>query len=236
MHFMLISVFILGYLAIAFEQRIKVNKAAVSILLAVFCWGIILINHRHHDALILEQLLCHLADISQILFFLIGVMTIVEIIDSYHGFRAIAHLIKAKNKIALLWVISFIAFFLSSFLDNVTASIIMITLLRQVIPERKARLLFVGMIIISANAGGAWTPIGDVTTTMLWIKGFISSGKIMQTLFVPSMLSALIPLIYFSFLIKGNALDELSRDKQEAISGSRQVFGMGVGALLLVPA
>jgi Na+/H+ antiporter NhaD/arsenite permease-like protein len=235
MSILITFLFIIGYIAISFEQKIKINKAATAMLLAVFCWAIILIDYHPKDSQISLQLNDSLADISQILFFLIGVMAIVEIIDTYHGFRILSSIFRTNRKVILLWFFTIITFFLSAFLDNVTTSIIMITLLRQIIPERGDRLFFAGMIILSANAGGAWTPIGDVTTTMLWIKGYVSSGKIIQFIFIPSVLSMLVPLIYISFFIKGDTSTMSIPDREEPIEGSRGVFALGVTALLLVP-
>lgn len=235
MTFLILILFIIGYIAIAIEQKLKVNKAAIAILLAILCWGVLFAYHPHQDPRILAQLNEHLADIAQILFFLIGAMTIVETMNAYQGFGVIKALIRTRNTRVLFWILSFITFFTSSFLDNVTTSIVMISLLHQFMARGRDRLFFASMVIIAANAGGAWSPIGDVTTTMLWIKGYISSGSIMAHLFVPSVLSMIFPLAFFSFRIDKNSLKEMPQDGQDTIAGTQAVFFLGVTALLMVP-
>jgi Na+/H+ antiporter NhaD/arsenite permease-like protein len=184
-----------------------------------------------------EELGHHLSEIAAILFFLIGAMTIVELIDSHQGFRIITDLIKTSNARTLLWVISFITFFLSSALDNLTTAIVMVSLLRKIIADANTRRFYAGMVIIAANSGGAWSPIGDVTTTMLWIGGQISASNIMVTLIIPSLISMIIPLIVVTFTLKGN-LDkpELSlEDQQKEIKGKSLVFYTGILGLVFVP-
>jgi Na+/H+ antiporter NhaD/arsenite permease-like protein len=182
----------------------------------------------------------HLASISEILFFLMGAMTIVELVDAYQGFRLITDRINTKNPKVLLWLICFVTFFLSSILDNLTTSIVMISLIRKLIPNKEMRMFFAGMIIIAANAGGAWTPIGDVTTTMLWIGGQISTVNIMKVLFLPSIICLVVPLLYLSFTLKGE-LGELQNTahmhthSDEKIKGSTIMLILGVGALVFVP-
>jgi Na+/H+ antiporter NhaD/arsenite permease-like protein len=153
---------------------------------------------------VIHSLAEHLSEIAQILFFLMGAMTIVELVDAHHGFRFITDRINTKNPKVLLWIICIVAFFLSSVLDNLTTTIVMVSLVRKLIQDRNMRLLFIGMIVIAANAGGAWTPIGDVTTTMLWIGGQITSLNIIQTLFIPSVVCMVAPLILLSFTLKGS--------------------------------
>lgn len=191
-----------------------------------------------HREFVLFQMTEHLAEISQILFFLLGAMTIVELVDSHQGFRFITDRIQTRNPAKLLWMICWVAFFLSSILDNLTTSIVMVSLLRKLIGDREMRLLFAGMVVIAANAGGAWTPIGDVTTTMLWIGGQISTGNIMQSLFLPSAVCLLVPLLLLGRRLKGGVEApedaEHSQTKQE-IRGARRILAAGVGVLLLVP-
>jgi Na+/H+ antiporter NhaD/arsenite permease-like protein len=169
----LLSIFILGYAAIAFENSIKVNKTASALITGVLCW-LVYILFTANKIEVNESLLSHLGDISSILFFLLGAMTIVELVDAHDGFEIITKFIAQTNKRKLVWIVGFITFFLSSILDNLTTTIVMVSLLRKLIRNQNDRLLFVGVVIIAANAGGAWTPIGDVTTTMLWIGGQIS--------------------------------------------------------------
>jgi Na+/H+ antiporter NhaD/arsenite permease-like protein len=179
----------------------------------------------------------HLSGIAQILFFLMGAMTIVELIDAHHGFRFITDRIHTKNPKTLLWIICWVTFFLSAVLDNLTTTIVMLSLIRKLIPDKQMRLFFVGMIVIAANAGGAWTPIGDVTTTMLWIGGQISTGNIMITLFLPSVACMLVPLLYLNFTLKGTLGEPPAQDAQhhDGIQTGKLMLVLGVGALIFVP-
>ena len=183
----------------------------------------------------------HLNSISSILFFLLGAMTIVELVDAYQGFRLITDRIQTKNPVKLLWLVCWVTFFLSSILDNLTTSIVMISLIRKLIPDKEMRMFFAGMIVIAANAGGAWTPIGDVTTTMLWIGGQISTFNIMEVLFIPSVLCMLVPLLYLTFTLKGSlgqtpnpAHDNVGYG-HEVVKGSSIMLFLGIGALIFVP-
>src|SRR5687767_5657129 len=160
-------------------------------------------QHEIFQNFVVSELSHHLGSIAEILFFLMGAMTIVELVDAHHGFRFITDRISTKNPKKLLWIICWVTFFLSSVLDNLTTSIVMVSLIRKLIPNKDMRLFFAGMIVIAANAGGAWTPIGDVTTTMLWIGGQISTLSIMKWMFIPSVICMLTPLIYLSFTLKG---------------------------------
>lgn len=228
-----ILVFIVGYLAIALEHPLKINKTATALLTGVLCWTIYAVMHGD----VSTDLSHHLSQIAEILFFLLGAMTIVELVDAYQGFRIITDRIQTKNPKALLWLVCWVTFFLSSILDNLTTSIVMVSLIRKLIPNKDMRMFFAGMIVIAANAGGAWTPIGDVTTTMLWIGGQISTVNIMTILFVPSVLCLLVPLLYLSFTLKGelgNAPLE-SDDEKAEIKGSTTMLMLGVGALIFVP-
>ena len=233
-----IAVFVIGYLAIALEHPIRVNKTASALLAGVFCWTLFAFSGHSSVG---EELSHHLSKIAEILFFLMGAMTIVELVDAYQGFRIITDRIQTKNPVKLLWLICWVTFFLSSILDNLTTSIVMVSLIRKLIPNKDMRMFFAGMIVIAANAGGAWTPIGDVTTTMLWIGGQISTVNIMKILFIPSVLCMLFPLLYLTFTLKGtlgehtqeNSLPNGENDATP--KGSRTMLILGVSALIFVP-
>ena len=180
-----IIIFVIGYLLIALEHPIKINKSATAIVTGVLCWTIYALFSEQPIEHIVDQLAEHFGEISAILFFLLGAMTIVELVDGYEGFRIITDRITTKNPKKLLWIICWVTFFLSAILDNLTTAIVMVSLVRKLVPNKDMRLFFVGMIVIAANAGGAWSPIGDVTTTMLWIGGQISSVNIIKTLLLP---------------------------------------------------
>jgi Na+/H+ antiporter NhaD/arsenite permease-like protein len=239
MEVLVILVFVIGYLGIALEHPIKINKTATALLTGVLCWTIYALTSNKPVG---PDLSHHLSQISEILFFLLGAMTIVELVDAYQGFRIITDKIQTKNPVALLWLICWVTFFLSSILDNLTTSIVMISLIRKLIPAKDMRMFFAGMIIIAANAGGAWTPIGDVTTTMLWIGGQISTVNIMTVLFIPSVLCLMVPLIFLTFTLKGSLGESQNtahlhthvNDKEE-IRGSTTMLILGVGALIFVP-
>ena len=269
METVIILVFVIGYLAIALEHSIKINKTASAILTGVLCWTLFalssptesLLNSSQFahllDGLKLDladkfstlsqnelfirfvgsELSHHLAQISEILFFLMGAMTIVELVDAHHGFRFITDRIKTENAKSLLWIICWVTFFLSSVLDNLTTSIVMVSLIRKLIPNKDMRLFFAGMIVIAANAGGAWTPIGDVTTTMLWIGGQISTLSIMKVMFIPSVICMLTPLVYLSFTLKGEIgkASDSDRNAKADVGGGLLMLILGIGALVSVP-
>jgi len=233
----IVTIFVIGYFAIALEHYIKVNKTATALLIGVLCWTVyVLASPDKHE--ITRQLLEHIGDFSGILFFLLGAMTIVELIDAHDGFDLITSRIGVKSKRSLLWVITWITFFLSSILDNLTTAIVMVSLLSKFKMGKEERLLFASLIVIAANAGGAWTTIGDVTTTMLWIAGRITSLEIMKMAFIPSIFNALVPLIIISFWIKG----DLDKADTKNSTGPRTppwerntVLILGLGGLLSVP-
>jgi Na+/H+ antiporter NhaD/arsenite permease-like protein len=237
MELIIALIFIIGYVAIATEHFIKINKAASALLTGVFCWTVYILFNQVNSEHVLAQLMEHLADTSSILFFLLGAMLLVEMIDMHNGFYAVTKKIETTNKLKLLWIISFFTFFLSSVLDNLTTTIVVISLLRKLVPDTKTRLFFDGMVIIAANAGGAWTPIGDVTTTMLWIGNQITTFSIITKLFIPSVMCILVPLIILSFTMKGKI--ERTDKKHEALEtdtfSQNLVFFIGIGALLFVP-
>lgn len=222
--------FVLGYLGIALEHNIKINKTATALATGVVCWTMYALSGGHE---VVEELSHHLGSIAEILFFLMGAMTIVEVVDAHNGFSVITDRIQTRSMRTLVWVIGFITFFLSAALDNLTTTIVMITLLRKLVTQHEQRLMFVGLVVIAANAGGAWSPIGDVTTTMLWIGGQISAWGIIKTLIVPSLLCLIVPLAVMSLRMKGT-LGTVS-DRPEKVHGSRRMFAVGIGGLLAVP-
>ncbi|MFA6582024.1 MAG: sodium:proton antiporter NhaD, partial [Paludibacter sp.] len=234
----LLTIFGVGYMAIALENTIKINKTASALITGVLCW-VAYISFMPDKALVDGILLEHLGGISSILFFLMGAMTIVELIDAHNGFEIITDLITKTNKRTLIWIVGIMTFFLSAALDNLTTTIVMISLLRKLIKSHNDRLLFVGIVVIAANAGGAWSPIGDVTTTMLWIGGQISASSIVMKLFIPSLIALTIPLIAVSFQLKGN-VERPSTKKESGViiakrSQQKVIFFLGILALLMVP-
>ncbi len=238
MNILIISIFIIGYIAIAFEHPLKINKSASALLTGVLCWTVyVLMSSDPH--LIPEELSKHISDLSGILFFLMGAMTIVELIDAHNGFDVITSRIKTSNKKSLLFIICTITFFLSAILDNLTTTIVMVSLLRKLIDDKNDRLLFVGMIIIAANAGGAWSPIGDVTTTMLWIGGQITAKNIILKLFIPSVVCLLVPLLIVSFNLKGNVkrpvINQVQSLNPTSLFERNIVFFLGIGSFLFIP-
>lgn len=242
MQILLILIFVVGYLGIALEHPIKINKTATALLSGVLCWTIYIVSTNDPNT-VLGELSHHLASVSEILFFLLGAMTIVELIDAHDGFRLITDRIISKNKVKLLWLIAMITFFLSSILDNLTTAIVMVSVLRKLIKEPESRKLFAGVVIIAANAGGAWSPIGDVTTTMLWIGGQITPVNIMKSLLIPSLISLIIPLIYLTFKLKGSVKREVTdEDSKKDVHGlviktqnAVIMLLVGIGTLIFVP-
>jgi Na+/H+ antiporter NhaD/arsenite permease-like protein len=234
-----IIIFVLGYLLIAFEHPIKINKSATAIVTGVLCWTIYAVASDESVEHITHQLGEHFGEISAILFFLLGAMTIVELVDAYHGFRIITDRITTKNPKTLLWVICWVTFFLSALLDNLTTAIVMVSLVRKLVPNKNMRYFFAGMIVIAANAGGAWSPIGDVTTTMLWIGGQISAVNIIKTLILPSIVCMTIPLLYLQFTLKGElghaAGHSSGEHAQKNVKGSKTMLILGILGLISVP-
>ncbi|MGE3534216.1 MAG: sodium:proton antiporter NhaD [Parachlamydiales bacterium] len=232
----IVLVFAIGYIAIILEYYIKVNKTAVALLIAVLCWTIYLICSAAPVESDIKQLGHHVSNVSQIIFFLMGAMTLVELVDSHRGFKIVTDQIRTTSKRKMLWIISLVAFFLSAVLDNLTTTILMVSLLRKLVPHKGDRLLLSCVVVIAANAGGAWTPIGDVTTTMLWINGQLSTFSVMKALFVPSIISLLIPLAFYSWRAKGKypPLPKEFREVQVE-PGAKAVFALGVGGLIFVP-
>jgi len=184
-----------------------------------------------------HEILHHLSEISTILFFLLGAMTIVEIVDQHQGFKVITDKIKTTNKVKLLWILSFLTFFMSAALDNLTTTIVLVALLRKLIDDKKTRWFYASMVILAANAGGAWSPIGDVTTIMLWIGGQVTAGNIIMMVFIPSLITMVIPLTILSFMMKGDVERPDTSDQKQLVSKRQQVtiLILGVSALLFVP-
>ena len=228
-------------MAIAFEHPLRINKTAPALLAGVICWAILVLAFWGDDHLIhtkVESLEHHLIEISEILFFLLGAMTIVELIDLHDGFSTITDRISTTDKRVLLWIVGGLSFFLSAMLDNLTTAIVMSSLLRKLIKDPQTRMLFAGMVVVAANAGGAWSPIGDVTTTMLWIDARISTGNIIAMVFLPSLVAAVVPLAILSFQLKGKLepMVASTHGRHEVKDTDRRViFFSGLGLLLFVP-
>lgn len=233
---LMIIIFVLGYAAIALEHPLKINKSATALLLAAIIWTVYALLGPGISS---ENLIEHLGDTSEILFFLLGAMTIVEIVDKHDGFSIITNKITTTNKRKLLWIIGILTFFMSSVLDNLTTSIVMCALLRKLIADQKTRWFFCGMVILGANAGGAWSPIGDVTTIMLWIGGQITAGKIIMETFIPALVSIVVPLIAISMTMKGDVErpEHVEEGGVYKVSHKQSLLTliMGVGLLLFVP-
>lgn len=236
---LIILTFVLGYIAIAFEHSIKINKAATALVTGVLCWTIYIL-FTDDKAFVSGQLTHHLGDLSQILFFLMGAMTIVELIDSHDGFEFVTERIKTTDIRKLLLIVGLLTFFLSAILDNLTTTIVMISLIRKLMTKREHLLLFCGFIVISANAGGAWSPIGDVTTTMLWIGGQITALNIIIKLIIPSLVCFLVPYFFLRRRLKGNAerstlVIEIGGATASTAFERKIVFITGIACLMMVP-
>jgi Na+/H+ antiporter NhaD/arsenite permease-like protein len=237
-----ISIFIIGYILIALEHPVRINKTATALITGVICWTLFALDDSHagtshgHVNTVREALAHNLGETSSIIFFLLGAMTIVELVDAHHGFRLITNVIQTINIRKLLWIVCCVTFILSAILDNLTTSIVMVSLTRKLVRNTDKRMFFAGMIIIAANAGGAWSPIGDVTTTMLWIGGQISSMAIMKSILLPSIVCLLAPLLFLSFRLKGN-LEPLSVEgpSEKPVRGGMIMFWVGIGGLVSVP-
>ncbi len=235
MELVLVLVFVVAYLAITLEHQLKVNKSAPALMGAAVLWT--LYAWQLGDASLLSQHLHEsLVSTAQIVFFLLGAMTIVEVVDAHHGFDVITRRIRTSKLSALMWLVGAVTFFMSAVLDNLTTAIVMVSLMKKLLRHREDRLFFAGIIVIAANAGGAWSPIGDVTTTMLWIGGQVTALEIMKTLIIPSLLAALIPLAITAWMLRGQVViapETDASDNRPAESGF--ILFLGVGLLLLVP-
>ncbi len=236
---LLALIFVLTYAAIALEHPLRVNKSASALLGAGLLWTTYAMLGTNTQA-VSTQLGESLTSTAQIVFFLMGAMTIVEVVDAHNGFEVITARIKTEKLSTLMWMVGFVTFFLSSILDNLTTAIVMVSLMKKLLDRREDRLFFAGIIVIAANAGGAWTPIGDVTTTMLWIGGQITALNIMKGLFIPSMLNLLVPLAVTSYLLGNRPVLAPQRTNQEdgvvtTAFERRLMFFLGLGVLVLVP-
>ncbi|GDX44448.1 hypothetical protein LBMAG23_14250 [Bacteroidota bacterium] len=232
---MLIAVFVIGYLLIALEEITHINKSAIALITGVGCWTVLFLTHSGDH--LGHDLINHLGEISGILFFLIGAMTIVELIDAHDGFEIIVNSIKTRNKKILALVLVLLSFFLSAVLDNLTTTIVLISILLKIIQDPKEKIIYASLIVVSANAGGVWSPIGDVTTTMLWMGNQITTAAIIKSTFIASLLSVIIPLIALSFKLKGD-FQTISSEHETSNLKSRFAtifFIAGIAALLFVP-
>ncbi|MBM3433719.1 MAG: sodium:proton antiporter [Bacteroidetes bacterium] len=239
MYTLMIALFVIGYAAIAFEHSIKIDKAASALITGVVLWAVYVLGGADlHTAE--HHLLEHVGEIASILFFLLGAMTIVEVVDAHQGFSVITDRIKTDKTVVLLWILGWLTFFLSAVLDNLTTSIVMVSLIRKLVKEQQLRWVFGGIIIIAANAGGAWSPIGDVTTTMLWIGEYVSTGTLISFILLPSVAVLLAPLIYLTFTLKGT-FERPESHVQHAHNATvmpsekMRALAVGVGGLLFVP-
>jgi Na+/H+ antiporter NhaD/arsenite permease-like protein len=228
----LIVLFLFGYLLIVFENSLRINKAAIALVTGAICWTVLSALGNAEE--ISEHLSHYLSDISSILFFLLGAMTIVEIVDAHDGFDVITNRIVHTNKRRLLMIITVMSFLLSAALDNLTTTIVMVSLIRKILYDKEDRLRFCGMIVVAANAGGAWSPIGDVTTTMLWIKGNISPWPVIVHTIIPCVISTLIPFAILAFGMKGNAQRPAPSDHKKPLSPFQQGIILFSGILVLI--
>ena len=236
----IIAIFVLAYAAIALEHPLRINKSAFALIGAGLLWTIYALAAGDH-ALVNRQLGESLTGTAQIVFFLMGAMTIVEVVDAHNGFDVITSRIRTTSLTSLLWLVGFVTFFLSAVLDNLTTTIVMISLMRKLLDRHDDRLFFAGIIVIAANAGGAWTPIGDVTTTMLWIGGQITTLAIMKGLFLASLINMVVPLAVTSWFLKGRTVvspvrvtETGHRDRTTPFE-QNLMFAMGIGILVSVP-
>jgi Na+/H+ antiporter NhaD/arsenite permease-like protein len=248
MEAVIISVFIIGYFLITVEHSIKIDKLIPALAMMAIMWAIISLNHmevfdinsvtRELDPTHIEEILLHhLGKTAEILIFLLGAMTIVEIIDYFRGFLGIKRLVKTKSKTKILWIFGFLAFILSAIIDNLTATIVLITLLQKIVHERNLKLWYSGLIIIAANAGGAWSPIGDITTTMLWIADKVTPLSLFMYLFIPSLACMVVPFLIASRLKIFKGEMEIPKeviDMEENKYGNKMLF-IGLGSILFVP-
>lgn len=246
---LIVVVFVLGYFLIAVESLTKVNKAAVALLMFVACWTIFMIDPGQYLAaavgentasVVSGEIERHLGSTATTLFFLMGAMTIVELVDQNGGFNFVRDLMKTRSKRSLLWRIAFMTFFLSAVLDNLTTAIVMIMILRKLVADHKDRIVYASLVIIAANSGGAFSPIGDVTTIMLWNKGLISAAGVLKEIFLPSLASMVIPAIVLSFMLKGELQVPASTQNISLEGGlnalqRKTIFCLGVGGLIFVP-
>ncbi len=264
MFILMIVVFVLGYLAIALEHPIKVDKAASALIIGTLCWVVYILGGEHilslgfspawndfsqlhglgqtaeaiHEFIVEFEIIRHLGEIAEILFFLLGAMTIVEMVDQHDGFKVITDRINTTNKVKLLWILSFLTFFMSALLDNLTTTIVLVALLRKLIDDKQTRWFFASMVVLAANAGGAWSPIGDVTTIMLWIGGQVTALRIIEGVFIPSIVCMVVPLAILSFTMKGEVSRPETDGDDNGLTTSFErilLLVIGITGLLFVP-
>lgn len=264
MFILMVVIFVLGYTAIALEHSIKIDKAASALIIGTLCWVFYILGaeeilqmglspawaafqtahpdvhgiHAMHEFITEIEIIHHLGEISSILFFLLGAMTIVEVVDQHEGFKIITDKIKTTNKVKLLWILSFLTFFMSALLDNLTTTIVMVALLRKLIDDKETRWFFASMVVLAANAGGAWSPIGDVTTIMLWIGGQVTAGNIIANVILPSLACMIVPLLILTYTMKGSvSRPDLGHSGEGYTSQKERVLFLiiGVSGLLFVP-
>lgn len=264
MFILMVVIFVLGYVAIAFEHPLKVDKAASALIIGTLCWVAYMFGSEDilnmgyspswkefqalfpayhgveaiHHFIVEYEIIHHIGEIAEILFFLLGAMTIVEVVDQHQGFKVITDKINTTNKVKLLWLLSVLTFFMSALLDNLTTTIVMVALLRKLVSDKETRWFFASMVVLAANAGGAWSPIGDVTTIMLWIGNQVTAAKIITGVILPSLVCMIVPLIILTFKMKGNVVRPKlnSSDKEFTTSSERLlILVAGVSGLLFVP-
>ncbi len=245
----IVVVFVLGYFCIAIESLTKINKAAIALLMFVFCWTIFMIDPGQYIAAAVGEntaqavssvMEAHLGNTATTLFFLMGAMTIVELVDQNGGFNFVRGMMSTRSKRALLWRIAFMTFLLSAILDNLTTSIVMVMILRKLVSDHKDRIIYASLVIIAANSGGAFSPIGDVTTIMLWNKGLISAAGVIKEILVPSLISMILPALILQFMLKGElkvAEPQTTLSESELLTAAQRktIFFLGVGGLIFVP-
>ena len=263
MFILMVAVFVLGYLAIALEHPLKVDKAASALIIGTLCWVVYAVGSENilalgfspsweafpkdhtgnlsetiHQFIVEFEIIHHLGEIAEILFFLLAAMTIVEVVDQHDGFKVITDRIKTTNKIKLLWILSFLTFFMSTLLDNLTTTIVLVALLRKLVDDRETRWFFASMVVLAANAGGAWSPIGDVTTIMLWIGGQVTAATIISHVVLPSLVCMLVPVTILSLTMKGEVTrPQLDLEENTLTTQLEQtvMLVLGIAGLLFVP-
>ena len=242
---LIVIVFVIGYACIATESVLEINKAAIALLMCVACWTLFMMSPESYIAgdnvlmQVSENIKVSLGDTAETLFFLMGAMTIVEIVDANGGFNFVRDTLKTRSKRKLMWRIAFMTFFLSAILDNLTTSIVMIMVLRKLVQDRKERIIYAALVIISANSGGAFSPIGDVTTIMLWIKGVITTQGVITEILIPSLVSMIIPALILQFQLNGKFDKSQNLPKADVSTFTKAqcdvIFWLGVGGLCFVP-
>lgn len=246
---LIVAVFVIGYFLIAIESLTKINKAAIALLMFVGCWTIFMCDPSQYlvaavgdkvAQVVSDTIEHHLGSTATTLFFLMGAMTIVELVDQNGGFNFVRDMMRTKSKRGLLWRIAFMTFILSAILDNLTTSIVMIMILRKLVADHKERMVYASLVIIAANSGGAFSPIGDVTTIMLWNKGLITAAGVIKEIIIPSIISMVIPAFIMQYMLKGelsynNATQETAMANELTMRQRKTVFFLGVGGLIFVP-